>query len=219
MIWKKLIIYIRIALILLFYLINFGLWELIAPVISGEWASFAVYVILFLLVIILFYRELKNEWNSICNLKLVDKKYYLGLIIALVINFILGLIIIWIAQIVQVDILPVNNENVKTQMASIPVLLSVLQGCIFAPVIEEMTFRYAIIGKPKSKKVLFALAALLIIMFDCIHIVKIPEFFYYISTSVILTLFYVKHKNVFASIMLHSLINIVGYIALIVGIL
>ena len=212
-------IYRRIALILLFYLINFGLWELIAPVISVEWASFAVYVILFLLVIILFYRELKNEWNSICNLKLADKKYYLGLIIALVINFILGLIIIWIAQIMHVDILPINNENVKTQMASIPVLLSVLQGCIFAPVIEEMTFRYAIIGKPKSKKVLFVLAVLSIILFDCIHIVKIPEFFYYISTSVILTLFYVKHKNVFASIMLHSLINIVGYIALIVGIL
>lgn len=117
------------------------------------------------------------------------------------------------------DILPVNNENVKTQMASIPVLLSVLQGCIFAPVIEEMTFRYAIIGKTKSKKGLFALAALSVIMFDCIHIVKNPEFFYYISTSVILTLFYIKHKNVFASIMLHSLINIVGYIALIVGIL
>lgn len=38
-----------------------------------------------------------------------------------------------------------------------------------------------------------------------IHIVSIPEFFYYIVPSVILTLFYVKHRNVFASIMLHSL--------------
>lgn len=211
--WKQ------ITVVLSFYLINFGLWELIAPVISAEWASFAVYVILFLLVIILFYRELKNEWNSICNLKLADKKYYLGLIIALVINFILGLIIIWIAQIMHVDILPINNENVKTQMASIPVLLSVLQGCIFAPVIEEMTFRYAIIGKPKSKKVLFVLAVLSIILFDCIHIVKIPEFFYYISTSVVLTFFYAKHRNVIASIMLHSLINIVGYFTFFMGML
>ena len=42
-IWK------RIAVILFFYLINFGLWELIAPIISDEWASFMVYVILFLL--------------------------------------------------------------------------------------------------------------------------------------------------------------------------
>ena len=45
--WKQ------ITVVLSFYLINFGLWELIAPVISAEWASFAVYVILFLLVIIL----------------------------------------------------------------------------------------------------------------------------------------------------------------------
>ena len=40
-IWK------RIAVILFFYLINFGLWELIASIISDEWASFMVYVTLF----------------------------------------------------------------------------------------------------------------------------------------------------------------------------
>ena len=34
------------CMIALFYLINFGLWELIAPVISDEWASFAVEVLL-----------------------------------------------------------------------------------------------------------------------------------------------------------------------------
>lgn len=60
-IWK------RIAVILFFYLINFGLWELIAPIISDEWASFMVYVILFLIVIALFHRELKEEWDFIRN--------------------------------------------------------------------------------------------------------------------------------------------------------
>lgn len=209
----------RIAIILLFYLINFGLWEIIAPAISNEWASFVVYIVLFSIVIALFHKELKEEWNSIRNTKLLDKWYYLWLIITLVAELILSLGVIWIAQNICVEILPANNENVKQQMASVPVVLSVIQGCIFAPVIEEITFRYGIIGKPKSKYTLFVLTVISIVLFDCIHIVTIPEFFYYIVPSVALTLFYVKHRNVFASIMLHSLINIVGYLSLLIGIL
>lgn len=212
-IWK------RIAVVLLFYLINFGLWELIAPIISDEWASFVVYVILFFIVVVLFCRELKEEWNSIRITKLSDERYYLGLIITLVIELVLTLVILWIAQNVWVEILPANNENVKKQMASVPVILSVIQGCVFAPVIEEMTFRYGIIEKTKSKHILLITTVISIVLFDCIHIVTIPEFFYYIVPSVILTLFYVKHRNVFASIMLHSLINIVGYLSLLIGVL
>ena len=212
-IWK------RIAVILFFYLINFGLWELIAPIISDEWASFMVYVILFLIVIALFHRELKEEWDFIRNTKLTDKKYYVGLIITLIIELVLTLVMLWIAQNVWVEILPANNENVKNQMASVPVILSVIQGCVLAPVIEEMTFRYGIIGKTKSKYVLFVTTVISIVLFDCIHIVSIPEFFYYIVPSVILTLFYVRHRNVFASIMLHSLINIVGYLSLLIDVL
>lgn len=60
----------RLAIIMFFYLINFGLWEIIAPVISNEWASFMVYVILFSIVITLFHRELKEEWNSFRKTKL-----------------------------------------------------------------------------------------------------------------------------------------------------
>ena len=209
----------RLAIIMFFYLINFGLWEIIAPVISNEWASFMVYVILFSIVITLFHRELKEEWNSFRKTKLSDKRYYLRLIITLVIELVLTLVILWIAQNVWIEILPANNENVKNQMVSVPVILSVIQGCVFAPVIEEMTFRYGIIGNPKSKYVLFLTTVISIVLVDCIHIVTIPEFFYYIVPSVILTLFYVKHRNVFASIMLHSLINIVGYLSLLIGVL
>jgi len=80
-----------------------------------------------------------------------------------------------------------NNESVKTKMASVPIVLTIIQGCIFAPVIEKMTFRFS-------------------------------EFFYYLLPSLILTIFYTRYRNVFASIMLHSAINIVGYIGLIVAI-
>lgn len=87
----------------------------------------------------MFHRELKEEWDFIRNTKLTDKKYYVGLIITLIIELVLTLIMLWIAQNVWVEILPANNENVKNQMASVPVILSVTQGCVLAPVIEEMT--------------------------------------------------------------------------------
>lgn len=208
----------RITMIALFYLINFGLWEIIAPVISNEWASFVVYVILFGIVIMLFYKELKEEWKAILKDKLSDKKFYLGLLIVLIVDLLLSVVVLQVANIFP-QIMPANNENVKTQMASVPIILTVIQGCIFAPVIEEMTFRYGIIGKPRTKQALVILTILSIILFDCIHIVTVPEFFYYIAPAVILTLFYVRHRNVFASIMLHSLINIVGYLALLVGVM
>ena len=212
-VWK------RIIVVFLFYLINFGVWELLAPAISGAWASFLVYVALFLIVVLMFHRELKKEWREFRSTGFTDKKYYAGFIMALILDLTLTVGVLWLAQNVWTAILPENNENVKDQMASVPVLLSVIQGCVFAPVIEEMTFRYGIIGKPESKGMLAAASILSVILFDCIHITAMPEFFYYIVPSVILTLFYVKHRNVFTSIMLHSVINIVGYLSLLIGIL
>ena len=209
----------RIAIVLLFYLVNFGLWEVLAPVISGPWASFLVYVILFLIVVLMFHGELQEQWKQIRSTQLAEKSYYRGLLLALVLDLVLTLGVLWIAENLWPAILPANNESVKNQMVSVPVIFSVIQGCVFAPVIEEMTFRYGIIGKPKSKYIVFAAALVSVILFDCIHIAALPEFFYYIVPSVILTLFYVKHRNVFASIMLHSLINIVGYLSLLIGIL
>lgn len=209
----------RIAALILFYLINFGVWELIAPVISGEWASFVVYVMLFFVVVLLFFNEIKSEWKEFCTKIFPDKKFKLGLLVTLVAELILSALVIVAATKWCPIIMPQNNENVKNQMAAVPIFLTVFQGCVFAPVIEEMTFRYGIIGKPKSRKILILLMLVSIVLFDSFHIVRIPEFFYYFVPSVVLTCFYSKYKNVFASMILHGLINTVGYTALIVGVL
>lgn len=207
----------RITMILLFFAINFGLWELIAPIVSNEWASFIVYVVLLIVVIVMFKRELTNEWKEFKTLLCSGRKFFLWLVITLAVELALSIAVIWIGTNFCPGIMPANNENVKNQMASVPVFLTVLQGCIFAPVIEETTFRYAIIGKPRTLKAQRILAMISIIMFDSFHIVAPLEFFYYLVPSVILTLFYIKYKNVFASMVLHGMINIVGYVALIMG--
>lgn len=211
--WKRLLI------IILFYLINFGLWELIAPIVSGEWASFIVYVVLFVVVLIVFHKELSEEWIDLKIHQLKNRKFYLNLFGWLIADLVFTMLLLYVADKFKLDILPKNSENVKAQMVSVPIVLTVIQGCIFAPVIEEMTFRFSIIGKPKTRIRTSVVSIISIFLFDCIHIVQFSEFFYYLLPSLILTIFYTKYRNVFASILIHSTINIVGYIGLIFGIL
>lgn len=143
--WKRLLI------IILFYLINFGLWELIAPTVSGEWASFIVYVVLFVVVLTVFHKELSEEWKDLKASQLKSKNFYLNLVAWLIADLVFTMLLLYVVEKFKLDILPKNNENVKAQMVSVPIALTVIQGCIFAPVIEEMTFRFSVIGKPKTR--------------------------------------------------------------------
>ena len=197
-----------IILIALFYLINFGLWELIAPIVSDSWASFLVYLLLFIVVLILFKKELIVELQKFLQAKLRDKNYYMSLLFWLGLNLIIGSILVLIVTKWNLNILPENSENVKEQISAIPTFLAVIQGCIFTPIIEEMTFRYAMIKESKNVYLYILSIVVSIVLFDWIHIVRAPEFFYYLVPATVLTMFYVKNKNVWASIMLHSLINI-----------
>ena len=200
--WKRLLI------IILFYLINFGLWELIAPIVSGEWASFIVYVVLFVVVLTVFHKELSEEWNDLKIHQLKNRKFYLNLVGWLIVDLVFAMLLLYVV------------DNFKlAQMVSVPIVLTVIQGCIFAPVIEEMTFRFSVIGKPKTRIRTSVVSIISILLFDCIHIVQFSEFFYYLLPALVLTIFYTRYRNVFASILLHSAINIVGYIGLIFGIL
>ncbi len=210
----------RILAIVVFYLVNFGLWELIAPAVSGEWGSFIVYVILFCFIILLYKKELMNEWKIFKSNHLKDKAFYFNILFFFVCYFLMSLVMLIAVSKFNLDILPENNENVKNQMVAVPIALAMIQGCIFAPVIEEMVFRYSIVEKERRKSQLLFLCVLSLIFFDCIHIVRISEFFYYLFPSVLLIGFYVSNKNnPFASMLLHSIINVGGYISLLLGIL
>ena len=206
-------------MIALFYLINFGLWELIAPIISDEWASFSVYVILFVVTIVLFRKELSYRWKEWKEKHLKSKSFYGNLVLWLILDMVLSAVLLAAATQFKLDILPQNNENVKSQFAAIPQFLIAVQTCIFAPVIEEMTFRYSMIGVPGTKRQTILLCFISIILFDWIHIFQFKEFFYYLAPAILLTTFYARYKNVWASILLHSAINILGTAALLFNIL
>ena len=111
----------RFFLVVVFYVINFGIWELIAPVVSDEWASFLVYAALFIVVLIVCHKEMLEEWKNINTHQLKDKKFYLDLAGWLMADLILTILLLSAIEKMGLDILPKNNESVKTQMASVPI--------------------------------------------------------------------------------------------------
>lgn len=206
----------RLCMIIAFYGINFGIWEVLVEFIPQEWASFGVYLILFPVTFILLWKQIKEEWKGFIASTKGNKRFVTELLVFLIIYFVLGAIVLFVASYFGLDILPKNNENVSTQLHTIPVYLTFIQTCIFAPVIEEMTFRYSIIGKVnKENKMLLILSCVIsVILFDAIHIFTFGEFFYYLAPAIVLTGFYVRRKSVIASMILHSLVNIIGTVVL-----
>lgn len=209
----------RIIMIIAFYAVNFGLWELLVLFMPKEWASFSVYAILFPTTFIILGKQLKDEWYEFKEVFRPDKRFVRRFLIFFTWYFLFGGLLLLIFSQLGIDITPQNNENISTQMNTIPLILTIIQICIFAPIIEEMTFRYSIIGKVDKNKILklVILSVISIILFDKIHIFKFKEFFYYLVPSVALTGFYVKEESVIASIILHSAINVVGAVVLLVS--
>lgn len=209
----------RIIMIIAFYCINFGLWELLVRFIPKEWASFVVYLVLFPVTFILLGKQLKQEWiNFVHSLKSgrSGRRFAIELIAAMLIYLILFGLETLLASRFGWNITPQNSENVSVQLHAIPTFLTVIQTCIFAPVIEEMTFRYSIIGHAgrENRLLISILCIVSIILFDTIHIFVFSEFFYYLPPAIVLTGIYVRRDNVMASIILHSVLNIAGTLLL-----
>ena len=202
----------RIVMIIAFYSINFGLWEIFIKFMSNEWASFGVYLVLFPVTFLLLGMQLKEEWKDfVCSFQ--KKKHFVGeLIIFFLIYLLLESVIVFFASKFGIDIFPKNNENVSTQLHTIPLPFTFIQTCVFAPVIEETTFRYSIIGQTEkeNRALLIVLCIISVIVFDAIHIFTFREFFYYLAPAIVLTTFYVRRKSVIASMILHSSLNIIG---------
>ncbi len=209
-----------IVTIAIFFFINFGLWEiLVSNGISQEWASFIVYAVLFILVILIWHKNLTKDWNRLREDVKSWKKFFCNLLIWIVTSFALAYLFQFL---VSKNFITTNTENMGKVASSIPPILSCIMMTIFGPVIEEITFRQSMIGfVPKHRKVfLIVMMIISVIIFDCIHLYRWQEFFYYLPLSIALTTFYVKYnKNIYSSIFMHSLLNLPGAILLIIGVI
>lgn len=212
----------NIITIVLFYLINFPLWDLlVAKSMPEEWASFTVYSILFLIIIIWNFSHLKGKFKDL-SIKVNNKLAFIfKLLIIIGISYIaMNILFITFDKLFNINILPENTENIKSNAMRMPKLLTFIMMTIFAPIIEEYVFRESFIGWiDKDNKTLLTLFTILsIIMFDMIHVINLPEFIYYVPLTLSLTYVYLKnHRNVAASIFFHSLTNALAFLMILIG--
>ncbi|EOI58213.1 CPBP family intramembrane glutamic endopeptidase [Enterococcus gilvus] len=209
-----------IATIVIFFLINFGLWEIIVHLgMSNSWASFTVYLVLFIIILFIWKENIPNSWTRFKSETGNWKKFFLSTVVWLVIAIALSYFLQFLVSgTSQTD----NTETVGNMANTIPPILTCIMLSVFTPFIEEFTFRESFMGfVDKENKVLLTTMTLLsIIIFDCIHLYNWREFFYYLPLSIALTMFYRKHnRNIFSSILMHSMANLPGAILMIVGIL
>ena len=163
-------------------------------------------LILVLILIILYFKELKKEFKSFkenwkLNLDTAFKYWFIGLMIMCISNIAIGLI---------TDLSTSSNEQaVQTLVSSTPYLMLFTAG-ILAPIAEELTFRKGVSKLFKNKWV-YATASGLI--FGLLHVIgsgNILEYLYVIpygSLGFFFALTYYDTKSIYPSIIMHAIHN------------
>ncbi len=169
-------------------------------------ANTFVDVILVLVLIILYFKELKTEFkifkkNIKLNMDIAFKYWFVGLMIMCISNIIIGLI----ANLNTSS----NEEAVQTLVSSTPYLMLFTAG-ILAPIAEELTFRKGVSKLFKNKWV-YAFSSGLI--FGLLHVIgssNILEYLYIIpygSLGFFFALTYYDTKSIYPSIIMHAIHN------------
>lgn len=163
-------------------------------------------LILVLILIILYFKELKKEFKSFkknwkLNMDTAFKYWFIGLMIMCISNIAIGLI---------TDLSTSSNEAaVQTLVSSNPYLMLFTAG-ILAPIAEELTFRKGV-SKIFKNKWVYATASGLI--FGLLHVIgsdNILEYLYVIpygSLGFFFALTYYDTKSIYPSIIMHAIHN------------
>lgn len=212
-------------MVIVFFIFNTLGWDFIVDKkwLSPNWASFFEYSLLFIIAILLYAPSLKKDWHRFREEIKSAPSFVLDLVIWSLVGSLLSAGLIYLfSQLLDISLLPQNQENVNSMVARLPKLLSLVMMGLYAPVIEELTFRESFIGWiGKDNTFILALASILsVIVFDMIHVINPPEFCYFLPMALVLTLFYWKYqRNAWASIFLHSFFNTAGFILIAIGII
>ncbi len=163
-------------------------------------------LILVLLLIIIYFKELKNEFKSFkanwkLNMDTAFKYWFIGLMIMCISNIAIGIITNLNTS--------SNEEAVQTLVNSTPYLMLFTAG-ILAPIAEELTFRKGVSKLFKNKWIFATFSGLI---FGLLHVIgsnNILEYLYIIpygSLGFFFALTYYDTKSIYPSIIMHAIHN------------
>ena len=171
----------------------------------------------YMIIIFFFYRkdiikDLKDLKNNFAKIFDAAFKYYVvGLILMIVTNLLIGLFF---------SSANANNEEAVREYINLYPLYMLFSVSIYAPFVEEMLFRKAIYNcvLPYKQNIFTKYIYVILsgLIFASLHVVgqsdKLVDYIYiipYLSLGVAFALLYYKSKNIFSTIMMHSLHNTV----------
>ncbi len=100
------------------------------------------------------------------------------------------------------------NKLLETALDNMPIGIALLSTCIIAPIFEELVFRKLIIDRTHcfGEKVSIIISAA---MFSLFH-TNPEQFLYAFLLGLIFGYVYMRHKNIWHTILLHGAVNLLG---------
>lgn len=182
------------------------------PIKLQVYANFISYVLLVLITFLLFGKELLKELKQIQS----GGKYVRAIII--------GWIILWISSIVsnlivmsitQSEDSSVNQQVIEQCMSIYPILMGITT-VLFAPLVEEVVFRYTIMKRFLNQPLIGIFLSSF--LFGIIHVISAGDFIYaipYVAMGIALGYTYYKNRNIWYSIGVHLFQNLFSTLILI----
>lgn len=168
--------------------------------------------IIFIVLFILLFRIIKIKILKY-SLKNISKKELKGM-------FKIGMITILFSIILSnfvsyFNLMPENQNIIENIAKNTNPLILFLSLVIFAPIAEELIFRYTVFGFSKNKITGTIVSSVLFSLAHVLYDFNISSFFIYFSMGLLLSGVYIKTKSVEGSIFAHFINNLISFFQLI----
>lgn len=164
---------------------------------------------------LLYKDELKKQWLALKgqNFRQLFPKQFLKLYFAMLVIRIISMQIIGLF--VDPNLLGQNQEIINQIAQSTPYIMTFFMTVLFAPFVEELVFRQALIGSFQSKKGINIMTFVSVILFTLAHMMHWADFVIYLPMAAIIVYFYRHYQeNVIASMAFHGLNNLIAALLL-----
>lgn len=186
---------------------------------TSQSLNMAYYVIMTILLLLCFGKYMLASLKQLWKINLGE--FVLVLFIGMVVNYVSNMITSTFCFAVLGNNESMNNEVVSDFIVQSP-LMMVVMTVILAPIVEEIIFR-AILFRPLSEKLPWLGYVISALLFGLMHVWQAAlinmdwrELIYiiqYIPSALILCYICKRMKNIWCSIIMHSLINAVAVLA------
>lgn len=181
---------------------------------SLENASFIVSMLLLALAIYLFKDHLNAEWHRFRAETPSFGRFFLKLFGYYLLMIMLRVVGIWLLGFfMDTSTLGQNQELLNETAQNMNWLSNILMLTIYAPIVEELVFRQAIIGPwaKDNRLLLIVSTAFSVLLFTAMHSFQLADFVLYMPITIVLTYIYWKYdRNIVPSILFHFLNNSVA---------